>query len=132
MEKKIIELSCKTLLVDVSQYPLNFLVFPHRLAVNSYLGWTHQCCYCYARWYCPRDELRVKVNAPEICEKNFSLFLIILCLFHTIDFQLYLIFKRSYDLQSFDLFPVAKIFSNYCLQSFSLQASSVDRVITNT
>jgi hypothetical protein len=33
MEKKIKELSCKTLLVDVSEYPLNFLVFPHRLEV---------------------------------------------------------------------------------------------------
>ena len=35
MEKKIVELSCKTLLVDVSEYPLNFLIFPHRLAANA-------------------------------------------------------------------------------------------------
>jgi len=35
MEKTIIELSCQSLLVDVSEYPLNFLIFPHKLAANA-------------------------------------------------------------------------------------------------
>ena len=70
MEKKIIELSCKSLLVSVDQYPLNFLVFPHRLTANAYVGCTHSRSYCYAKWYCPKDELRVKVNAPEILRKE--------------------------------------------------------------
>lgn len=70
MEKKIIELSCKTLLVDVSEYPLNFLIFPHRLTVNAYVGCVHDCTYFYAKWYCKKDEVRVKVNAPEILKKE--------------------------------------------------------------
>jgi len=70
MEKKIIELSCKTLLVDVSEYPLNFLIFPHRLTANGYIGCLHNCAYCYAKWYCKQDEVRVKVNAPEILKKE--------------------------------------------------------------
>src|SRR5450756_1695142 len=70
MEKKIKELSCKTLRVSVSEYPLNFLIFPHRLTANAYIGCIHDCAYCYARWYCKRDELRVKVNAPEILQKE--------------------------------------------------------------
>src|ERR1039457_1277213 len=70
MEKKIIELSCKTLLVDVSEYPLNFLIFPHRLTANAYVGCIHDCAYCYARWYCKRDEVRVKLNAAEILKKE--------------------------------------------------------------
>ncbi len=70
MEKKIIELKCKTLLVDVSNYPLNFLIFPHRLTANAYVGCVHDCAYCYAKWYCKRDEVRAKVNAPEILRKD--------------------------------------------------------------
>lgn len=70
MEKKIIELSCKTLLVDVSNYPLNFLIFPHRLTANTYVGCIHDRAYCYAKWYCRRDEVNVKVNAPEISRKE--------------------------------------------------------------
>ena len=70
MEKKIIELSCKSLLVDVSEYPLNFLIFPHRLTANAYIGCLHDCAYCYAKWYCKRDEIRVKLNAPEILKKE--------------------------------------------------------------
>jgi hypothetical protein len=70
MEKKIIELSCKTLLVDVSEYPLNFFIFPHRLTTNAYVGCVPECGYCYAQWYCKRDELRVKLNAPEILRKE--------------------------------------------------------------
>jgi len=70
MEKKIIELSCKTLLVDVSEYPLNFLIFPHRLTANAYVGCTHECFYCYAKWYTKKAELRVKLNAPEILQKE--------------------------------------------------------------
>ena len=70
MEKKIVELSCKTLLVDVSSFPLNFLLFPHRLTANAYVGCTHDCTYCYAKWYRKRDEVRAKVNAPEIVRKE--------------------------------------------------------------
>jgi DNA repair photolyase len=70
MEKKIIELSCKTLLVSVEQYPLNFLVFPHRLTANAYVGCQHFCNYCFAVWYSKRNELKVKVNAPEILRKE--------------------------------------------------------------
>ena len=70
MEKKIKELTCKTLLVDVSEYPLNFLIFPNRLTANAYVGCIHDCAYCYARWYCKRDELKVKVNAAEILKKE--------------------------------------------------------------
>ena len=70
MEKKIVELKCKTLLVDVSGYPLNFLIFPHRLTANAYIGCLHECVYCYAKWYCKKDEIRVKVNAPEILRKE--------------------------------------------------------------
>ena len=70
MEKKIVELKCKTLLVDVSEYPLNFLIFPHRLTANAYVGCDHSCAYCYAKWYCKKDEVRVKTNAPEILKKE--------------------------------------------------------------
>jgi len=66
MEKEIKELTCKTILVSVDQYPLNFLIFPHRLTANAYLGCQHSCSYCYAKWYCKKDEIRVKINAPEI------------------------------------------------------------------
>ena len=70
MEKRIVELPRKTLLVDVSDYPLNFLIFPHRLTANAYVGCLHDCTYCLARWYCKRDEVRVKTNAPEILKKE--------------------------------------------------------------
>jgi DNA repair photolyase len=66
IELKIIELSCKTLLVDVSEYPLNFSIFPHRLTANAYVGCIHECFYCYAKWYIKPNELKVKVNSPEI------------------------------------------------------------------
>ena len=70
MEKKIIELKCQTLLVDVSEYPLNFLIFTHRLTANAYVGCIHDCAYCYARWYCKRDEIKVKINAAETLKKE--------------------------------------------------------------
>ncbi|MGD0071583.1 MAG: radical SAM protein [Candidatus Bathyarchaeia archaeon] len=70
MSKQIKELTCKTLLVDVSKYPLNFLIFPHRLTANAYVGCLHDCAYCYARWYCKQDEIKVKINAPEILKKE--------------------------------------------------------------
>ncbi|MCW3983205.1 MAG: radical SAM protein [Candidatus Bathyarchaeota archaeon] len=70
MEKKIIEVACKTFMVDVSQYPLNFLIFPHRLTGNSYVGCEHNCVYCYARWYCKQNEIKVKTNSPEILQKE--------------------------------------------------------------
>ena len=66
MSKQVKELTCKTLLVDVSKYPLNFLIFPHRLIANAYVGCSHGCHYCYAQWYCKKDEIRVKLNALEI------------------------------------------------------------------
>jgi len=37
MEKIIKELTCKTFLVDVAQYPLNFLIFPNRLTATAYV-----------------------------------------------------------------------------------------------
>jgi DNA repair photolyase len=70
MSKQVKELKCKTLLVDVSEYPLNFLIFPHRLVANGYVGCQNSCGYCYARWYCKQDEIRVKTNAPEILKKE--------------------------------------------------------------
>jgi DNA repair photolyase len=70
MSKQVKELKCKTLLVDVSEYTLNFLIFPHRLVANGYVGCQHSCGYCYARWYCKHDEIRVKTNAPEILRKE--------------------------------------------------------------
>jgi len=73
MSKQIKELTCKTLLVDVSQYPLNFLIFPHRLTANAYVGCLHDCAYCYAGWYCKRDEVRVKLNAAEILKKELQI-----------------------------------------------------------
>jgi pyruvate-formate lyase-activating enzyme len=63
-------LSCKTLLVDVSEYPLNFLIFPHRLTANAYVGCSHNCFCCCAKWYCKPDEIKAKVNAPEILRKE--------------------------------------------------------------
>jgi len=70
MEKKIVELSCKTLLVDISEYPLNFLIFPHRLTANAYVGCFYDCVHCHAKWHCRKDEVRVKVNTPEIFRKE--------------------------------------------------------------
>jgi DNA repair photolyase len=72
MSKQVKELKCKTLLVAVSEYPLNFLIFPHRLTANTYVGCTHECFYCYAKWYSKLNELKVKLNAPEILAKNFK------------------------------------------------------------
>ena len=34
IERKIIELSCKTLLVDVSEYLLDSIIYPSRLTAN--------------------------------------------------------------------------------------------------
>ena len=70
MSKNITLLNCKTLLVDVSGYPLNFLIFPHRLTANAYVGCLHDCAYCYAKWYCKKDEIKIKPNAPEILKKE--------------------------------------------------------------
>jgi DNA repair photolyase len=70
MSKVVKELNCKTLLVDVSEYPLNFSIFPHRLTANAYVGCLHECAYCYAVWICKRDEVRVKLNAPETLKKE--------------------------------------------------------------
>ena len=70
MSKVVKELNCKTLLVDVSEYPLNFLIFPHRLTANVYVGCQHECCFCYGRWYSKPDELKIKINAPEILRKE--------------------------------------------------------------
>lgn len=30
------------------------------------MGCSHNCSYCFAKWYCKQDEVRVKVNAPEV------------------------------------------------------------------
>jgi hypothetical protein len=38
MSRQVKELNCKTLLVDASEYPLNFLIFSHRLTANAYVG----------------------------------------------------------------------------------------------
>ncbi len=70
MEKEIKELTCKTILVSVDQYPLIFLIFPPRLTANAYVGCLYDCAYCYAKWYCKRDEIKVKINAPEILKKE--------------------------------------------------------------
>ena len=70
MSKQVKDLKCKTLLVDVSEYPLTFQIFPHRLTANAYVGCIHDCAYCYARWYCKRDEIRVKINAAETLKKE--------------------------------------------------------------
>jgi hypothetical protein len=59
MEKKIKELSCKTLLVDVSEYPLNFLIFPHRLTANV------PCKHLIAYRIYRKPE---KVNLPIACQ----------------------------------------------------------------
>jgi DNA repair photolyase len=70
MSKVVKELTCKTLLVDVSEYPLNFLIFTHRLTAYAYVGCLHDCVYCYARWYCKRDEIKVKINTAETLKKE--------------------------------------------------------------
>lgn len=71
MSKIVKELNCKTLLVDVSEYPLNFLIFTHRLTANAYIGCIHDCAYCFARLYCKRDAIKVKINA-QICHDEGS------------------------------------------------------------
>jgi DNA repair photolyase len=40
------------------------------LTANAYVGCLHNCAYCYAKWYCKPDEIRVKLNAPEILKKE--------------------------------------------------------------
>jgi DNA repair photolyase len=40
------------------------------LTANAYVGCSHNCIYCYAKWYCKKDEVRVKVNAAEILKKE--------------------------------------------------------------
>jgi len=40
------------------------------LTANGYVGCFHNCAYCYAKWYCPKDELRVKINSLEILRKE--------------------------------------------------------------
>jgi DNA repair photolyase len=70
MSKQIKELNCKTLLVDVSEYPLNFLIFPYHLTANTYVGCTHECFYCYTKWYRKPNKLKIKINAPEILRKE--------------------------------------------------------------
>jgi DNA repair photolyase len=63
-------IKCKTLLVDVTEYPLNFLIFPHRLTANTYVGCTHECFYYYTKWYRKPNKLKIKINAPEILRKE--------------------------------------------------------------
>jgi len=65
MEKEIVERTCQTILHTTSCYPLNFLIFPHRLVANAYVGCTHDCVYCYAKWYTRKGQVKVKTNAPE-------------------------------------------------------------------
>jgi DNA repair photolyase len=70
MEKEIVERSSQTILHDTSKYPLNFLVFPHRLVANAYVGCGQDCVYCYAKWYTRKGQITAKINAHEILKKE--------------------------------------------------------------
>jgi len=70
MEKEIVERTCQTILHDTSVYPLNFLIFPHRLVANAYVGCGHDCVYCYAKWYSRKGQITAKINAHEILKKE--------------------------------------------------------------
>jgi DNA repair photolyase len=70
MEKEIVERSSQTILHDTSVYPLNFLIFPHRLVANAYVGCIHDCVYCYAKWYSRKGQVTAKINASEILKKE--------------------------------------------------------------
>lgn len=70
MEKKIVERNTQTILHDTSKYLLNFLIFPHRLTANAYVGCIHDCVYCYAKWYVRKGQVTAKVNAHEILKKE--------------------------------------------------------------
>jgi DNA repair photolyase len=70
MEKEIVERSSQTILHDTSKYPLNFLIFPHRLTANAYVGCEHDCIYCYAKWYSRKGQVTAKINAHEVLKKE--------------------------------------------------------------
>jgi DNA repair photolyase len=70
MEKEIVERSSQTILHDTSVYPLNFLIFPHRLVANAYVGCIHDCVYCYAKWYSRKGQVTAKINADKILRKE--------------------------------------------------------------
>jgi DNA repair photolyase len=70
MEKEIVEKNSQTILHDTSKYPLNFLIFPHRLTANAYVGCEHDCVYCYAKWYSRKGQVTAKINAHEILKKE--------------------------------------------------------------
>lgn len=70
MEKVIVERNCQTILHDTSVYPLNCLIFPHRLMANAYVGCTHDCVYCYAKWYTRKGQVTAKINGHEILMKE--------------------------------------------------------------
>jgi DNA repair photolyase len=57
-------------ILEYYQIDPNNMFFPHRLVANAYVGCVHDWGYCYAKWYCRKDEIRVKTNAPEILRKE--------------------------------------------------------------
>lgn len=67
---KIVEKCCQTILHDVSGHKLTWCIFPHRLTATAYIGCTHDCRYCYAKWYAPAGKMTVKVNAAERLRKE--------------------------------------------------------------
>jgi DNA repair photolyase len=82
MEKKIVEASCKTILVNIDSHPLNWRIFPHRLVANAYVGCQRDRIYCYAR--CARFNTEcmgkerydagIKTRHPDLVKSAIELF----------------------------------------------------------